>query len=92
MILNILDNSQTKFFPIKLGMIQTHLVKFLLVLPRMMQPQQKAFSTKRGYRFSGYLVLGSYLFNSIRGNIKKLQAQGRLRRIGPAKGGHWEVQ
>ena len=29
---------------------------------------------------------------SIERNIKKLQEQGRLRRIGPAKGGHWEVQ
>ncbi len=28
---------------------------------------------------------------SIERNIKKLQAQNRLRRIGPAKGGHWEV-
>ena len=28
---------------------------------------------------------------SIERNIKKLQEQGRLRRIGPAKGGHWEV-
>lgn len=25
-------------------------------------------------------------------NIKNLQEPGRLRRIGPAKGGHWEVQ
>jgi ATP-dependent DNA helicase RecG len=24
-------------------------------------------------------------------NIKKLQEHGRLRRVGPAKGGHWEV-
>ena len=29
---------------------------------------------------------------SIERNIRKLQEQGRLRRIGPAKGGHWEVQ
>ena len=29
---------------------------------------------------------------SIERNIKKLQEQGRLRRVGPAKGGHWEVQ
>lgn len=28
---------------------------------------------------------------SIERNIRKLQEQGRLRRIGPAKGGHWEV-
>jgi ATP-dependent DNA helicase RecG len=28
---------------------------------------------------------------SIERNIKKLQAQDRLRRVGPAKGGHWEV-
>lgn len=28
---------------------------------------------------------------SIERNIKKLQAQNRLQRIGPAKGGHWEV-
>lgn len=28
---------------------------------------------------------------SIERNISKLQADGRLRRIGPAKGGHWEV-
>jgi ATP-dependent DNA helicase RecG len=28
---------------------------------------------------------------SIERNIKKLQDQKRLRRIGPAKGGHWEV-
>jgi ATP-dependent DNA helicase RecG len=28
---------------------------------------------------------------SIERNIKKLQEQNRLRRIGPAKGGHWEV-
>jgi len=28
---------------------------------------------------------------SIERNIKKLQTQSRLRRIGPAKGGHWEV-
>jgi ATP-dependent DNA helicase RecG len=28
---------------------------------------------------------------SIERNIKKLQEQGRLRRVGPAKGGHWEV-
>jgi len=24
-------------------------------------------------------------------NIAKLKAQGKLQRIGPAKGGHWEV-
>jgi ATP-dependent DNA helicase RecG len=29
---------------------------------------------------------------SIERNIRKLQEQGRLRRIGPAKGGRWEVQ
>jgi len=28
---------------------------------------------------------------SIERNIRRLQAQGRLRRIGPDKGGHWEV-
>jgi len=28
---------------------------------------------------------------SIERNIQKLQAQYRLRRVGPAKGGHWEV-
>lgn len=28
---------------------------------------------------------------SIERNIRKLQEQGRLRRIGPAKGGHWEI-
>ena len=28
---------------------------------------------------------------SIERNIKKLQEQGRLHRIGPPKGGHWEV-
>ncbi|HUT43239.1 MAG TPA: winged helix-turn-helix transcriptional regulator, partial [Desulfobacterales bacterium] len=28
---------------------------------------------------------------SIERNIRKLQEQGLLRRIGPAKGGHWEV-
>ncbi len=28
---------------------------------------------------------------SIERNIKKMQEQGRLRRIGPAKGGHWKV-
>jgi predicted HTH transcriptional regulator len=28
---------------------------------------------------------------SIERNIKKLQEQKRLRRTGPAKGGHWEV-
>lgn len=28
---------------------------------------------------------------SIERNGKKLQEQGRLRRVGPAKGGHWEV-
>ena len=28
---------------------------------------------------------------SIERNIKKLQEQGLLRRMGPAKGGHWEV-
>ncbi|HWR91673.1 MAG TPA: winged helix-turn-helix transcriptional regulator [Desulfobacterales bacterium] len=29
---------------------------------------------------------------SIERNIKKLQEQNRLRRIGPAKGGYWEVR
>jgi predicted HTH transcriptional regulator len=28
---------------------------------------------------------------SIERNIRKLQDQGLLRRIGPAKGGYWEV-
>ncbi len=28
---------------------------------------------------------------SIERNIHKLQSDGRLRRIGPAKGGHWEI-
>jgi DeoR/GlpR family transcriptional regulator of sugar metabolism len=28
---------------------------------------------------------------SIERNIRKLQEQKRLRRIGPAKGGHWEL-
>ena len=28
---------------------------------------------------------------SIERNIKKLQEQCRLRRVGPAKGGHWEI-
>ena len=25
-------------------------------------------------------------------NIKKLKEEGRIRRVGPDKGGHWEVQ
>lgn len=29
---------------------------------------------------------------TIERNLQKLQQDGRLRRIGPAKGGHWEVQ
>jgi len=29
---------------------------------------------------------------SIERNLQKLQVEGRLRRIGPAKGGHWEVK
>jgi predicted HTH transcriptional regulator len=29
---------------------------------------------------------------SIERNIKKLQEQSRLARVGPAKGGHWEVR
>lgn len=28
---------------------------------------------------------------SIEGNLQRLQQQGRLRRIGPDKGAHWEV-
>jgi ATP-dependent DNA helicase RecG len=28
---------------------------------------------------------------AIKKQIKKLKAQGRIRRIGPDKGGHWEV-
>jgi len=28
---------------------------------------------------------------SIKRNIRKLQDKGRLRRVGPAKGGHWKV-
>jgi len=28
---------------------------------------------------------------SIERNIRKLQEQGLLRRVGPAKGGHWKV-
>ena len=28
---------------------------------------------------------------SVKRNIKKLQSLGRVRRIGPARGGHWEV-
>jgi len=28
---------------------------------------------------------------SIERNLQKLQKDGRLRRIGPPKGGHWEV-
>lgn len=28
---------------------------------------------------------------SVERNIQKLQSDGRLRRIGPAKGGRWEV-
>lgn len=28
---------------------------------------------------------------SVERNIKKLQDAGRLRRVGPGKGGHWEV-
>ncbi|MBC2712334.1 MAG: HTH domain-containing protein [Desulfosarcina sp.] len=28
---------------------------------------------------------------SIERNIKKLQEQGRPRRVGPARGGHWEI-
>ena len=28
---------------------------------------------------------------SIERNIRELQQQGKLRRVGPAKGGHWEV-
>jgi DeoR/GlpR family transcriptional regulator of sugar metabolism len=28
---------------------------------------------------------------SIERNIRQLQDDGRLRRVGPAKGGHWEV-
>jgi len=28
---------------------------------------------------------------SIERNIQQLQSAGRLRRVGPAKGGHWEV-
>jgi predicted HTH transcriptional regulator len=28
---------------------------------------------------------------SIERNIKRLQESGRLRRVGPSRGGHWEV-
>lgn len=28
---------------------------------------------------------------SIERNLQRLQEEGRLRRIGPSKGGHWEV-
>lgn len=28
---------------------------------------------------------------SIQSNLSKLQAENRLRRIGPARGGHWQV-
>ncbi|MBN1958679.1 MAG: HTH domain-containing protein, partial [Desulfuromonadales bacterium] len=28
---------------------------------------------------------------SIERNLQSLQTRGRIRRIGPAKGGHWEV-
>jgi predicted HTH transcriptional regulator len=37
-------------------------------------------------------IVGSLSSRSIERNIRKLQEQGRLRRIGPAKGGHWEVE
>lgn len=28
---------------------------------------------------------------SVERNIRKLQTEGKLKRVGPAKGGHWEV-
>ncbi len=28
---------------------------------------------------------------TIERNLKRLQEQGRIRRVGPAKGGHWEI-
>ena len=28
---------------------------------------------------------------AVKWNIKRLKAQGRIRRVGPDKGGHWEV-
>lgn len=36
-------------------------------------------------------VIGIDIRN-IHRNIKKLQEQGVLRRVGPDKGGHWEIQ
>ena len=29
--------------------------------------------------------------NGVKWNIDKLKGEGRVRRVGPAKGGHWEV-
>ena len=29
--------------------------------------------------------------DGVKYHLRKLQAQGRLRRVGPDKGGHWEV-
>ncbi len=28
---------------------------------------------------------------TIERNLKRLQEKGRIRRVGPAKGGHWEI-
>lgn len=36
-------------------------------------------------------ILTGVTERSIERNIQKLQKEGKLKRIGPAKGGHWQV-
>jgi len=36
-------------------------------------------------------MLGDITENSVKYLPGKLKAEGRIRRIGPAKGGHWEI-
>jgi ATP-dependent DNA helicase RecG len=36
-------------------------------------------------------ILGDITVDGVKYHLERLQTAGRLRRIGPAKGGHWEV-
>lgn len=40
---------------------------------------------------SELVVLTGFSRQGIEWNLKKLKADGRLHRIGPDKGGHWEI-
>jgi len=65
---------------LKTGDVEKTVEKIILAMKKNPKITQKELETITGLKRRG-----------IEWNIKKLKEEGIIKRVGPAKGGHWEV-